>query len=540
MATLTGVPRPENQLPLITEDVAHIRALDDDGRSVRISTADLAAADADLPLASNGIGHIRALDPDGVPILAFPTRINVQDYRRNGDSDWSAAFQRAYDAAMATTYGGEIFIPPPSVSSDQYSISQQIDCYLDTNKQVDFTGSGHASRVKLSSALGEVGGFLVAAPSAVYEARVCFNNFSIVGFGAGSVGVELDKANGVQFNGMRITILQDGVRAKDTFAAGFDRTRFRDIRGHAFHSTTIAHDTVFSRCNFNTIGRADDKSLIKIDAASDNIIVSLCDIEGGHHFLELNGGRALRVTGNYIEYYDGEWFKFDSLVYAPIIENNWLALSPNQSLYNMVGGRFSHNSIYDQAPGAMSVIPASWSFTRMEVQGNRVFGTALMASHTDWSYQGSGSETTQLLEDRTLAFKTLSTTFVADQYIGGIAFKNYNNVSIAGIGAHFKANGDGAASYLTVRADNTPDALKIEGAMTTAKGGVTDAVGRLQALPRTTTAALTDISNAINTTNKFSGKAVINTTTGAIVTANGASAASTWLALDGTTAHTPV
>lgn len=59
-------------------------------------------------------------------------------------------------------------------------------------------------------------------------------------------------------------------------------------------------------------------------------------------------------------------------------------------------------------------------------------------------------------------------------------------------------------------------------------------------LPRSTTAALAAIGNAINTTNKFAGKAVINTTTGAIVTAAAATAAGVWQALDGTTAHTPV
>ncbi|MDP2619914.1 MAG: hypothetical protein Q8P46_07010 [Hyphomicrobiales bacterium] len=70
-------------------------------------------------------------------------------------------------------------------------------------------------------------------------------------------------------------------------------------------------------------------------------------------------------------------------------------------------------------------------------------------------------------------------------------------------------------------------------------GSVSDVVGRLQAVPRSTTAALAAIGNAINTANKFSGKVVINTTTAAIVTANGATAGAVWLALDGTTAHTP-
>ncbi len=64
--------------------------------------------------------------------------------------------------------------------------------------------------------------------------------------------------------------------------------------------------------------------------------------------------------------------------------------------------------------------------------------------------------------------------------------------------------------------------------------------GRFQTFPRSTTVALEAIGNAINTTGKFSGKVVINTTAGTIVTANGATAGAVWLALDGTTAHTPV
>lgn len=62
----------------------------------------------------------------------------------------------------------------------------------------------------------------------------------------------------------------------------------------------------------------------------------------------------------------------------------------------------------------------------------------------------------------------------------------------------------------------------------------------IQTLPRSTTTNLADITNAINTTDKWASKAVINTTTGAIVTAADATAGGLWLALDGTTAHTPV
>jgi hypothetical protein len=79
----------------------------------------------------------------------------------------------------------------------------------------------------------------------------------------------------------------------------------------------------------------------------------------------------------------------------------------------------------------------------------------------------------------------------------------------------------------------------IEGALT-ATTSVFDAVGRLQAVPRSTTAALQAIGDAINTTNKFTGKLVINTTTGTFVTAAGGGAGGGWLNLDGTLAYTPV
>lgn len=502
-----------------------------------------AFAPTTAPWATVGMRSVLGLNPAGDALVASPIAVlNVEDYRLTGDGDWSAAYQRAYDKAMTTPYGGEIFTPPPSVSSDQYEIRSQIACVLDTNKQIAFTGGGLSSRVKLHSSLGEVGAFLVTADAPVYEGLVRFENVSIVGFGDGSVAVEAEYANGIQFLGSRFLQLEDCVRAANTYAAAFHNARFRDIRGRAFHSTTSAHHTVFKGCNFNTVGRTDDVSAIKIDAASDNVVVAYCDIEGGHHFIEMAGGRALTVVGNYLEFYDGEWFKFSAMMYAPTIEGNWLALSPNQTLSNMIGGSFSRNSIYDQSPGAMIVTPHSSTFTRMEVKGNRIHGTADMAGNRNWTYDGAGTETTQLLDDRCLNLRNLTpgANVVANQFIGGVAFKNQNNVTIGGIGAHYKAAADGSQCYILIEADNVSDAFRIEGAVATAKGRVADATGTLQALPRTTTTALTAIGNAINTTNKFAGKAVINETTGAIVTASGGTAGAAWLALGGTTAHTPV
>ena len=55
----------------------------------------------------------------------------------------------------------------------------------------------------------------------------------------------------------------------------------------------------------------------------------------------------------------------------------------------------------------------------------------------------------------------------------------------------------------------------------------------------TTTAALADIDDAINTTDKFAGKLVYNATTGAVCVSEGSTAAAVWNGADGTADHTP-
>lgn len=54
-----------------------------------------------------------------------------------------------------------------------------------------------------------------------------------------------------------------------------------------------------------------------------------------------------------------------------------------------------------------------------------------------------------------------------------------------------------------------------------------------------TTANLSSAAHAINTTNKFAGKLVLDTTTNKLQVALGADATSQWRPVDGTTAVTP-
>lgn len=74
-------------------------------------------------------------------------------------------------------------------------------------------------------------------------------------------------------------------------------------------------------------------------------------------------------------------------------------------------------------------------------------------------------------------------------------------------------------------------------ARTTFSGPVASDNGFL--FPPTTAAALASVTNAINTTNKFVGKSVVDLATGVIYTATGALAASVWKGSDASTV-TPV
>jgi hypothetical protein len=72
----------------------------------------------------------------------------------------------------------------------------------------------------------------------------------------------------------------------------------------------------------------------------------------------------------------------------------------------------------------------------------------------------------------------------------------------------------------------------------TLTGNVVATAGYIQ-LRTATTAQIADIANAVNTTGKAAGTIVFNTTLGTLKIATGATAASTWVNADGTTAVTP-
>lgn len=96
---------------------------------------------------------------------------------------------------------------------------------------------------------------------------------------------------------------------------------------------------------------------------------------------------------------------------------------------------------------------------------------------------------------------------------------------------------NGSGTVTSVGGAGTVNGLTLTGTVTSS-GSLT--LGGNFALVADTVANLEDVTNAINTTGKYTGKMVVVLATGLIFTATGATAGSAWKASDGTTTATPV
>jgi len=96
---------------------------------------------------------------------------------------------------------------------------------------------------------------------------------------------------------------------------------------------------------------------------------------------------------------------------------------------------------------------------------------------------------------------------------------------------------NGAGTVTSVGGTGTVNGLSLSGTVTSS-GDLT--LGGQFVLPATTVAELEDEDDAINTTDKYTGKMVVTLTDGLIFTASGPGINDVWYASDGTTDATPI
>jgi hypothetical protein len=129
----------------------------------------------------------------------------------------------------------------------------------------------------------------------------------------------------------------------------------------------------------------------------------------------------------------------------------------------------------------------------------------------------------------------LKLTFLLHQRSGGRYTTMANGIDFGSGGSRRNVQGVINATNIT-----TPVTGTIDGTANYARISHGSTLVQYDPLPTATTAQLAAIGDAINTSGKFTGKQVRNTTTGAIVYAAGSTAGSVWRGFDGSTAHTPV
>lgn len=99
-------------------------------------------------------------------------------------------------------------------------------------------------------------------------------------------------------------------------------------------------------------------------------------------------------------------------------------------------------------------------------------------------------------------------------------------------------NGAGTVTSVSgTTGGNNTGGLTLSGTVT-GSGSIT--LGGNLALVADSVANLEDVANAINTTDKYTGKMVVVLASGLIFTATGSTAGDTWVASDGTTTAVPV
>jgi hypothetical protein len=96
---------------------------------------------------------------------------------------------------------------------------------------------------------------------------------------------------------------------------------------------------------------------------------------------------------------------------------------------------------------------------------------------------------------------------------------------------------NGVGTVTSVVGTGTTNGLSLSGTVTST-GNIT--LGGNFALVADTAANLADVTNAINTAGKYTGKMVVVLANGLIYTASGADASDTWYASDGTTSAAPI
>jgi len=384
------------------------------------------------------------------------------------DSLDGVALKAAVSMLLGTGFdGGDLY-----VAAGTYKLNVQVVIPKASGKLIKLRGAGRATIFDIQAMTGTAGIYSGSASAAEYGSCDFFDlTFRGITQASGRA-ISLENANGARFERCYFLLHFLAVAMHDCFSVHFMGCVWINIGSHGIISDTAAHNlTVTDGCAMFDVGVNQTGRCIALAVASDNVSIHDCDFESCRQVLQMNGGSALTVVGNYIEFCTVAFFDFYGDLYGASICQNWLSLGAATDLTHLIDSEFRRNSLFNQ------VVTWNANSIRCEAVNNRLTGTSTMGS------PGFGSQSNNPAISATSgAFTTASATLYwwtfgrftywslkititnAGTAAGGINVPLPFNPSVdsAGYGRETQATGSalsiqgltGAASLVIFRFDN--------------------------------------------------------------------------------------
>lgn len=283
--------------------------------------------------------------------------VSVKDFGAVGDGvgDDTVAIQAAIDytanfSIMSAT-GGRLLFP-----AGMYQISAP----LVVPKSMVIEGAGGES-TKIRTTTGNI-----------FEANsggIQFVNMCLIGpTGAASNGIRFTNGNNCIVERCTFQNQTTGIELVTSYAVEIIGCIFDVCFTHGVYAGSTCHNLIIERSGFFSCGVANLGQAVNINAGSDNLNFINNDFEQCNVNIQLSACNSVQITGNYMEYHVSECFYFSPGNTGIIVESNWIALGLSGSggetltFQNITGGRFRHNTLYNQSVNALNTSLVGFTF----------------------------------------------------------------------------------------------------------------------------------------------------------------------------------
>lgn len=264
-----------------------------------------------------------------------------------GDPDNTAAWNDAVeDLTTNFATGGRLYLP-----SGRYGALGQRQIPKTAGKALEIAGEGRGTILDISGAPSGISAasFYVGSTDPNPPANIVIRDLLIAGDDTTDrLAFEAQYAHSLLLLNVDMEFMRVGLGLTNSFAVTLDNCLLKSVGNVGIYSDTAAHNLVLNRVKGFGVGIDDPGSFLRLDVATDNVVIRDGDFEGCRQVANFaGGGSQFLFSGNYAEYCTVPMLAFNAAMYGASIADNWLAVSPDLALANMIGGEFRRNRLYN-------------------------------------------------------------------------------------------------------------------------------------------------------------------------------------------------